>query len=110
MLEGILALRGLELALAVGFAVLLGPLLEEIVFRGFLQPLLVQNLHVTGGIAVTSFIFVLLHGTSSVLALFALSVVLGWVHLRTRRLIAVWSVHALHNALTLTLAFQLTVE
>jgi len=81
------------------------PLFEEVMFRGFLQPLLVQNLGDRGGVALTSFVFALLHGASSILPIFGLSLVLGGIMLRTQRLAAPWAVHALHNGLMLVLLF-----
>jgi membrane protease YdiL (CAAX protease family) len=99
------ALRGAALAAAVVLAVLVVPLLEELLFRSFLQPLLVQNLGDRGGVAATSVVFAALHGPSAFLPLFALSLVLGFVMLRTQRLAAAWAVHALHNGLQLALLF-----
>jgi len=104
VLDGILTLQGSELALAVTIAVLIGPLCEEVVFRGFLQPLLVQNFHERGGIALSAFIFAILHGTHALLPLFALSLFLGWLQVQTHRIAAPFTVHALNNALTLGFA------
>lgn len=100
---GMLELQGPELVLGIVLAVALIPLFEEVVFRGFLQPLLVQNLGDRGGVAATSFVFALLHGTSSLLPIFGLSLVLGGIMQRTQRLVAPWAVHALHNGLMLAL-------
>jgi uncharacterized protein len=44
------------------FAVLLGPVFEEIVFRGFVQPLLTRDLGNLAGILLTAGAFGLLHG------------------------------------------------
>jgi hypothetical protein len=99
---------GWRLALFVACAVAVVPLLEEIVFRSFLQPLLVQNLNEPAGVALTSFVFAALHGTSAFLPIFALSLLLGAIMLRTQRLAAVWAVHALHNGLTLTITLAAT--
>lgn len=43
------------------FAVTLGPLAEELAFRGFLQPLVVRSLGAIAGITLTGFFFGLLH-------------------------------------------------
>jgi membrane protease YdiL (CAAX protease family) len=92
------------------FAILLGvavlPLFEEILFRGFLQPLLVQNLSDTLGVVATSLVFAALHGTGAFLPIFVLSLVLGGIMLRTQRLFAVWIVHALHNGLMFLLLYH----
>lgn len=82
---------------AVMLGVLVIPLCEEILFRGFLQPLLVQMWGVAGGIMVTSLVFSALHGMAAFLPIFALSCLLGLVMVRTQRLHAAWAVHALFN-------------
>jgi membrane protease YdiL (CAAX protease family) len=97
------ALAGPDFALAALAAVVVAPFLEELLFRGFLQPLLVQNLSDKLGIVVTSAVFALLHGVAYFLPLFVLSLVLGGVMLRTQRLSAAWFVHALHNGLMVLL-------
>ncbi|MBK7645404.1 MAG: CPBP family intramembrane metalloprotease [Planctomycetes bacterium] len=90
-------------------AVLLGvfvlPFFEELLFRGFLQPLLVQNLHERAGVALTALCFALLHGTAAFLPIFAFALLLGGLMLRTQRLVATWGVHALHNALVFATVF-----
>jgi len=92
-------------SIAILLAVLVAPLLEEILFRAFLQPLLVQNLSDRLGIVVTSLVFAALHGTAALVPIFALSLLLGAIMLRTQRLFAVWAVHATHNALVFLLLY-----
>jgi membrane protease YdiL (CAAX protease family) len=96
---GLLEMSPFELALAVPLAVLVVPFFEEVVFRGFLQPLLVQNLGDRGGVVATSAVFGLLHGPSASLPIFGLSLILGGVMLRTQRLLAPCLIHMLHNGL-----------
>lgn len=91
-------------AMAV-MAVLLQPLLEELLFRSFVQPLLAQNLGDRGGIVLTSLLFAGLHGGSAFLPVFGLSLLLGALMLRTQRLAAVAVVHAVHNGVMLGLVF-----
>ncbi|HXE11925.1 MAG TPA: type II CAAX endopeptidase family protein [Bryobacteraceae bacterium] len=43
------------------FAILLGPFFEELVFRGFIQPLLARDLGNAAGILITAAVFGLLH-------------------------------------------------
>ena len=90
---------GAGLAFAALLAVVVVPFLEELVFRGFLQPLLIQRMSTAQGIAVTSMIFALMHGPSSFLPIFALSLVLGIVKFRTGSLTAAWAVHGVHNGI-----------
>jgi membrane protease YdiL (CAAX protease family) len=98
------ALRDLDpgqRSIALILAIVVAPLLEEILFRGFLQPLLVQNLSDRLGVVVTSFVFAALHGTEGIVPIFALSLLLGAIMLRTQRLTAAWAVHAAYNALVI---------
>lgn len=88
--------------LAVVLMVAVVPLMEELLFRGFLQPLLVQNLREPAGVAVTSLVFAALHDSSVFLPVLGLSLVLGAIKLRTQRLWAVWFMHAMHNGVVLT--------
>lgn len=96
--EGFKSLPHERMALVLVLGIFVLPLFEEILFRVFLQPLLVQNFSEKGGVLLTSALFAALHGESAFLPVFGLSLVLGAVMLRTQRLSAVWVVHALHNA------------
>ncbi len=88
---------GYEIWIGVALAVLVIPLIEEVLFRGFLQPLLVQNFRDAGGVVLTAALFGAMHGQSAFLPIFCLALLLGVLQLRTQRLVAVWFVHALHN-------------
>jgi uncharacterized protein len=52
----------LALALFGVFSVVLGPLTEELAFRGFLMPLAIRSLGVAGGIIASALPFAVLHG------------------------------------------------
>lgn len=82
------------------------PLLEEILFRGFLLELLVARLGVIAGVLLSSSLFALLHGLEVFLPILGLAVVLATVKLRTRSLAAAWFVHAVHNGMTTLLLTQ----
>jgi len=103
LLLGFKDMSGGSLALACLFATLVVPFFEELLFRGFLQPFLVQNFHDRGGVILTSLIFAVLHGGSAFGPIFVLSLLLGAIALRTRRLWASWAVHALHNGVTIVI-------
>lgn len=104
VLLGIGALEGGTLVYAMFLAVLVMPLLEELLFRAFLQPLLIQNFRETGGVVLTSALFAFIHtGWVTFLPIFCLSLLLGALYLRTRSLTAVVLVHGLHNAIVLSL-------
>lgn len=99
--------------LLVGFfATTLGPLAEELIFRGFLQPLAMRTFGSWLGIAVASLPFALLHGPQyawswqHVLLLFLASFVFGLVRWRTDSTAAATFTHATYN-LTFFTAFLL---
>jgi len=92
-----------EQMIPIVLGVLVQPFLEELIFRSFLQPLLVQNFREVAGVALTSFVFAALHGPDVFLPIFALSCLLGAVMLRTQNLYAVWAIHALNNGLMFAL-------
>jgi membrane protease YdiL (CAAX protease family) len=106
LLDGILELRGAPLVSALIVCVFVGPFLEELVFRGFLQPLFVQNFSAKGGVLLSAALFAGLHPAHDFLPLLGLATLLGFVMLRTQRLLAPWAVHAAHNALVLLIAFR----
>jgi membrane protease YdiL (CAAX protease family) len=103
LLLGFENMSGGGLVVACVFATLVVPFFEELLFRGFLQPFLVQNFHDRGGVILTSLAFAALHGGSAFGPIFVLSLLLGAIALRTRRLWASWAVHALHNGVTITI-------
>lgn len=86
------------------FGTTLGPLCEELIFRGFLQPLLVRSFGVAAGILLTAVPFGLLHlqqygnaWQSGVLITFA-GVVFGMVRHVTNSTRASTGVHAAYNS------------
>jgi membrane protease YdiL (CAAX protease family) len=97
--------QGPERWLVPLFAVLLIPLLEELMFRGFLQNALEPRIGAWPAVIVASLAFALMHGVTAAIPIFGLSLILGVVMLRTRRITACWFVHALHNGLTTGLLY-----
>ncbi len=97
-------LHGAELIAFAVLATVVFPLCEEVVFRGFLQPLLVRKLGVTGGLLATGVLFAVPHRNLSVsVPIFVLALVLGTIMQRTQRIAGSWFVHGLHNAVTLVI-------
>jgi len=85
------------------FAVTLGPLSEELVFRGFLLPLLIRSFGTAGGVVICAIPFALLHGPQYawswrhlILLLFA-SLVFGITRIRTGSTAASALVHSTYN-------------
>jgi membrane protease YdiL (CAAX protease family) len=75
--------------LLMGMAVLLAPLVEETVFRGYLYPLFAKNLGVAPGVVITGVLFGLMHGAQ-----------LGWTWGLVAMLITVGIIFTLARART----------
>jgi membrane protease YdiL (CAAX protease family) len=97
-------LKGRSAVILMGFfAVTLGPLFEELSFRGFLQPLLVRTFGTVGGVLLQAVPFALMHGAEYawtwqqlILMLFAGSA-FGWMRQRTGSTAASTYMHAAFN-------------
>lgn len=91
------------------FAVVVVPLLEEILFRGLLLEIVAASFGRVAGVLVSSLAFALAHGAAAALPIFGLAIILSVVKLRTRSLGAAWFVHALHNGGTIGLLWISTL-
>ena len=87
--------------------VLVAPLVEETIFRGFLYPVIARRLGVAAGIAITGTLFGLMHaaqlwgGWGQIALLILVGVVLTWVRARTGTVAASYFVHLGYNGLQL---------
>ena len=87
--------------------VLVAPLVEETIFRGFLYPVIARRLGVTAGIAITGILFGLMHAAQlggalgQVALLILVGIVLTWVRARTGTVAASFFVHLGYNGLQL---------
>jgi CAAX protease family protein len=87
--------------------VLVAPLVEETIFRGFLYPVVARSLGVAGGVLVTGTLFGLMHaaqlwgGWGQIALLILVGVALTWVRARTGTVAASYFVHLGYNGLTL---------
>lgn len=85
------------------FAVTLGPLMEELFFRGFFYPVLARRFGITTGVAVSALGFGLMHAAqygyswASVLLIFLVGLVLGMVRVIKGSVGASFLVHAAYN-------------
>ncbi len=92
-----------SIALVGIFATTLGPLAEELIFRGFFQPLLVSRFGPVAGIVAASLPFALLHGPQyswtwqHIVLLFLASTTFGVIRHRTGSTAASTMVHATYN-------------
>jgi membrane protease YdiL (CAAX protease family) len=85
-------------------AVVIAPMSEELVFRGFLQPLFSRTFGAGVGILITSVVFGLLHGKEYswawqyIVAISVAGLVFGWIRLRTKSVIPSMLMHGCYNA------------
>jgi membrane protease YdiL (CAAX protease family) len=85
------------------FVVILGPLCEELAFRGFLLPLFVRSLGAAAGIIVTGILFGCLHAPEyswswrHVLLVALAGCVFGWVRHQTGSTVAATYMHSTYN-------------
>jgi len=112
MLKRMLDMEGTHLLWAMVSAVVVAPLLEEVMYRGLLQSTLVNmtgHRWRLGMVALTSVAFTTIHLSAvqwqALPGLFLLSMALGWLYERTRNLWACICMHALFNAGNVGLAF-----
>jgi uncharacterized protein len=84
-------------------AVILGPVAEELAFRGFLMPLLVRSLGAAGGIVLTGVIFGSIHGYEyewswrHMLLISLVGCALGWAKYKTKSTAAAAFMHSTFN-------------
>jgi membrane protease YdiL (CAAX protease family) len=87
--------------------VVVAPLVEETIFRGFLYPVIARRLGIAAGIAITGTLFGLMHaaqlwgGWGQIALLILVGVVLTWVRARTGTVAASYFVHLGYNGLQL---------
>ncbi len=87
--------------------VLVAPLVEETIFRGFLYPVIARRLGVAAGVLITGMLFGLLHaaqlwgGWGQIVLLIVVGVVLTAVRARTGTVSASYFVHLGYNGLQL---------
>jgi membrane protease YdiL (CAAX protease family) len=102
-MKHLLAHRSTAIAVAI-FAITLGPLCEELIFRGFMQPVLVRSLGPIPGILLTASVFGALHLAQNAFtwqsgALITLAgVAFGWMRQATGSTRASTYMHAAYNS------------
>lgn len=85
-----------------------GPLAEEIFFRGLLYGWLRRRMGILPGLIFSSMLFAGLHGDVVFFApVFCLGLLFGWVYEKSGSLAAPVAVHILHNSGMMVLAFML---
>jgi membrane protease YdiL (CAAX protease family) len=95
-------------------AVTLGPLMEELFFRGFMYPVLARRMGAAWGIALTALPFGLIHlpqygwAWGAALVIFLVGVACGVVRAATRSVAACFLVHAGFNGTQMLIAVVMT--
>jgi uncharacterized protein len=98
------------------FVVILGPLAEELAFRGFLQPLLIRSFGPAIGIIATGAVFGGLHAYEyswswrHVLLIATAGTTFGWVRYRTGSIAASILMHATYNLTQLAAFFAQAIS
>jgi len=93
-----------SLAAIILFGVVLAPIFEEMLFRGFLLPLLMRSVGPLLGILLTAVPFALLHGTQNqwawqpVVLIGIAGIAFGFVRYRTGSTTAAFLMHSAYNA------------
>jgi len=101
--------RPTDAYLTVAFAVTLGPLMEELFFRGFLYPVIARRMGVVWGILLTAAPFGLMHfmqygySWGAVLIVFLVGVVLTTVRAATKSVAASFLAHVGYNGTLMVL-------
>lgn len=94
-----------SLAAIILFGVVLAPIVEEMLFRGFLLPLLVRSMGPWLGILLTAVPFALLHGVQNqwawqpVLLIGIAGIAFGYVRIKTGSTTAAFLMHSAYNAM-----------
>jgi membrane protease YdiL (CAAX protease family) len=87
----------------MGVGILLAPLVEETIFRGYLYPVLARALGVEGGILTTGFLFGMMHarqlwgGWGQIGLLVLVGIVLTYARARTGTVLTSWLMHLGYN-------------
>jgi len=98
-------------ALAVLVAIVLVPIVEEFLFRGYLYGALKRGIGMVGAIGVTSLLFALIHGhVPSLAVFFVLAVCLGIAFEKSGSLIVPMAMHSLFNAVSVCVMLSLSAE
>jgi membrane protease YdiL (CAAX protease family) len=84
---------------------ILGPIAEEVFFRGFVLPGLIRRFGVGRSLLLSSVMFGLFHiDPGAIVPTFALGLALGWVYLKTGSIWPAMFAHGLHNTVAVLAA------
>ena len=84
---------------------IVGPIAEEIFFRGYVLPGLINRFGIVGALIISSLIFGFFHvDPGAIVPTFVLGLALGWVYLKTGSIWPAVFAHGLHNTFAVLLA------
>jgi hypothetical protein len=84
---------------------ILGPMAEEIFFRGYVLPGLVKRFGIGRSLFLSSLMFGMFHiDPGAIVPTFALGIALGWVYLKTGSIWPAMFAHGLHNTVAVLIA------
>ena len=90
---------------------ILGPIAEEIFFRGYVLPGLVKRFGIGWALLLSSVMFGMFHiDPGAIVPTFALGLALGWVYLKTGSIWPAMFAHGLHNTVAVLIAKYATVN
>jgi membrane protease YdiL (CAAX protease family) len=96
----------LEMSGFLLLALLIGPIMEEVVFRGYLQSSLAKKIPAWAAILITSIVFTVGHSPILLWPMYFLfSVTWGWIYLRTGSLKMAILIHILSNLFYTVIGF-----
>jgi len=91
--------------LLIAFGILVAPLVEETMFRGFLYPVIARRFGMAAGVVITGALFGAMHaqqlwgGWGQIVLLILVGILLTWVRARTGTVAASYLVHLGYNTL-----------
>jgi membrane protease YdiL (CAAX protease family) len=90
---------------------ILGPIAEEVFFRGFVLPGLIKRFGIGRSLLISSLVFGLFHiDPGAIVPTFALGLALGWVYLKTGSIWPAMFAHGLHNTVAVLVAKYVTIS
>lgn len=96
---------GGSLIITIVLVGVLGPIAEEIFFRGYVLPGLVKRFGIGRSLLLSSLMFGLFHiDPGAIVPTFALGLALGWVYLKTGSIWPAMFAHGLHNTVAVLVA------
>lgn len=85
---------------------IVGPILEELLFRGSIQKLFMEKATPVKAILISSLIFGLIHGNpAQIVNAFFIGIILGWLYYKTGSLVPSILIHVINNSFS-TITYQ----